>query len=180
MGKLAECVPSCQLTLPNCQTPKGAPSPSNQTRNSADSPVASESVAGSTVTTTPGGVSIVGDGGPIDLTQTPGVPEIVVRNIPLGRDVTIDKAHILYLDTGAPAVSVSDNAGSVRFVRLTVTPTDHMLLGTTAQAMVEVERTPFASGGRKRRKKSGVQHSDPAKIPITWPQACWRGLPPSM
>lgn len=87
------------------------------------------------------GVSIVGDGGPIDLTQTPGVPEIVVRNIPLGRDVTIDKAHILYLDTGAPAVSVSNNAGSVRFVRLIVTPTDHMLLGTTAQAMVEVERT---------------------------------------
>jgi hypothetical protein len=87
------------------------------------------------------GVSIVGDGGPIDLTQTPGVPEIVVRNIPLGRDVTIDKARIAYKDAGAPAVSVSANAGSVRLVRLDVTPTDHLLSGTTAQAIVEVEHT---------------------------------------
>ena len=50
----------------------------------------------------------------------------------------------------------------------------------TMLTMVEVERTPFASGGRKSRKKSGVQQSAPAKMPITWPQACWRGLPPSM
>jgi len=87
------------------------------------------------------GISIVGDGGPFVLDQTPSVPEILVRNVPLGQDVTIHWAHIDYKDAGAPAVSVSNNAGSVRLSRLKVTPTDHLVLGTTAQAMVEVEHT---------------------------------------
>jgi hypothetical protein len=87
------------------------------------------------------GVSIVGDGGAFVLAQTPGVPEILVRNIPPGRDVTIDSAHIDFKDEGAPAVSVSNNAGSVKLRRLRVQATDHLFFGTTAQAMVEVEHT---------------------------------------
>ena len=87
------------------------------------------------------GLSIVGEGGPFDLTQTPGVPEILVRNVPLGQDVTILGAHIAYRDENAPAVSISNNAGSVRLSQLDVTPTDHMFNGTTAQAIVEVTRT---------------------------------------
>jgi hypothetical protein len=87
------------------------------------------------------GIAIVGDGGAFELTPTLGVPEITVRNVPLGQDVTIHGARIAYKDAGAPAVSVSSNAGSVRFSRLEVTPTDHLVFGTTAQAMVEVEHT---------------------------------------
>jgi len=114
-------------------------------------PAVARAVHGDLILVTPGtyapfvvdgkGVSIVGDGGAFVLTPTPGVPEIVVRNIPLGHDVTIDEAHIDYNDAGAPAVSVSNNAGSVRLRRLHVKATDHLFLGTTAQALVEVEHT---------------------------------------
>ena len=53
-------------------------------------------------------------------------------------------------------------------------------IANCSETMVAAERTPFASGGRNSRKKSGTQASAPAKMPITWPIACWRGLPPSM
>jgi len=46
--------------------------------------------------------------------------------------------------------------------------------------MPATERTPLPSAGRNSRKNSGTQASAPAKMPITWPIACWRGLPPSM
>ena len=114
-------------------------------------PAVASAASGDLILVTPGtyapfvvagkGLAIAGDGGTFVVNQTPGVAEIVVRNVPLGQDVTILSAQIDFLDAGAPAVRVEDNAGSVRFSGLVVAPTDHLLQGTTAQAMVEVERT---------------------------------------
>ncbi len=49
-----------------------------------------------------------------------------------------------------------------------------------SDTMFSTERTPLASGCRNSRKNSGTHASAPAKMPITCPIACWRGLPPSM
>mmetsp|Transcript_6467 Transcript_6467/g.26640 ORF Transcript_6467/g.26640 Transcript_6467/m.26640 type:complete len:226 (-) Transcript_6467:12-689(-) len=40
--------------------------------------------------------------------------------------------------------------------------------------------TPLASGFRNSSMNSGEQTSTPARLPMTWPMACWRGLPPGM
>ena len=53
-------------------------------------------------------------------------------------------------------------------------------IGNWSVTREAVVRTPSAPGGRNSRKKSGVEASAPAKIPITWPIACCRGFPPSM
>lgn len=87
------------------------------------------------------GLSIVGNGGVFTINPVANQPEIRVRNIGSGTDVTIIDAQIAYLDTGAPAVRVENCAGAVRFSRLDVRPFGDMLTGTTAQAMVEVDAT---------------------------------------
>src|SRR5688572_2808216 len=53
-------------------------------------------------------------------------------------------------------------------------------MGNCSDTMVETERVPSAPGGRKSRKNSGTVANVPARMPMKWPIACWRGLAPSM
>jgi hypothetical protein len=72
------------------------------------------------------------------IAQAPGIPEILVENIPLAGAVTIGGAHIFYDDRFAPAVRVRNCAGAVRMSALDVT-LDANLIAATVSAAVEVE-----------------------------------------
>lgn len=72
------------------------------------------------------------------IAETPGIPEILVENIPLAGAVTIGGAHIFYGDGSAPAVRVRNCAGAVRMSALDVN-LDADLLAATVSAAVEVE-----------------------------------------
>src|SRR5687767_2871604 len=53
-------------------------------------------------------------------------------------------------------------------------------IANCSDTIVVAERTPSGPGGRKSRKNSGTVNSVPARIPMKWPTACWRGLAPNM
>lgn len=82
-------------------------------------------------------LSIVANGASFTLGPTPGQPEVLVENVPLGRSVTIVGARILYDDPAAPAVVVRNCNGAVRFSQLDVVQSA-FLPGASVSAAVEV------------------------------------------
>ena len=98
-----------------------------------------------------------------------------------GRLGELAREHDIALSVHAPLAGFMGHVDRGKKLNMAVGMLDHSAgIAKASETMVAVERTPFASGGRKSRKKSGVQQSAPENIPITCPHACCRGLAPSM
>ena len=85
-------------------------------------------------------LSIAASSGSFSIAATPGIPEILVENIPLGRTVSILGAHITWADPAAPAVLVRNCPGAVRLSGLDVAQSAN-LPGASVSATVEVANT---------------------------------------